>query len=96
MEIDGSRYLVAPYGNVSWVLNLRAAKEATLRRGPELQTYSAEEMNSRDAVPVIREYVRLVPITKDYWNVNAASSDEDVEKDAHDHPVFELNPRSGR
>lgn len=90
MDVDGSRYLVAPYGEVNWVLNLRAAKEATLRRGSEVRAYSAEELDPRDAVGVIREYVRRVPVTKDYWNVNAASSDDEVERDARDHPVFRL------
>lgn len=33
VEQDGRRWLVAPYGPVSWVLNARAAGRVHLRRG---------------------------------------------------------------
>src|SRR3989442_11525224 len=33
VELDGDRLLIAPFGTVNWVRNLRAAGEATLWRG---------------------------------------------------------------
>lgn len=93
MDVDGSRYLVAPYGQVNWVRNLRAAKNATLRRGSELRAYDAVEVDPAHAIPVIREYVRSVPVTKAYWNVTADSDDDEMLEDARKHPVFELTLR---
>ena len=37
LELDGQRWLVAPYGPVSWVANARAAGEVTLSRGGRSQ-----------------------------------------------------------
>ncbi len=93
MDIGGERYLVAPYGEVNWVRNLRVAKMATLRRGRQVHLYEAVEIAPDQAVPVIREYVRSVPVTKAYWDIDAGSSDEDVLKESAGHPVFRLAPR---
>jgi deazaflavin-dependent oxidoreductase (nitroreductase family) len=90
MKLDGVKYLVAPYGEVNWVRNLRVARKATLRRGSRAQEYEATEVPPADAIRIIREYVRLVPITKNYWNVNADSTNDEVLEDARGHPVFEL------
>ena len=75
MVIGGERYLVAPYGEVNWVRNLRVAEKAELRRGRSTGTYDAVELDAAHAVPVIREYVRLVPVTKNYWDIDEDSSD---------------------
>lgn len=93
MDVDGKRYLVAPYGEVNWVRNLRASKIATLSRGSVVNSYDAVELEPEQSVAVIREYVRTVPITKAYWNVNENSTDAEVVADARSHPVFALSPR---
>lgn len=91
MDVNGLPHLVAPYGEVNWVRNLRVAKKATLRRGGEVHVYEAFELAPEEAVQVIREYVRLVPVTKAYWNVSHNSAHEEILKDAKTHPVFRLN-----
>ncbi len=93
MDAGGERYLVAPYGDVNWVRNLRVAKTATLRRGRQVHPYDAVEIAPGLALPVIREYVRSVPVTKAYWDIDAHSCDEDVLKEAEGHPVFQLVTR---
>ncbi len=90
MTVDGVKYLVAPYGEVNWVRNLRAARKATLQRGSHVQSYDAAEVSPTDAILVIREYIRSVPVTKDYWNASADSTDDEVLEDARTHPVFQL------
>jgi hypothetical protein len=90
MTMDTVKYLVAPSGEVNWVRNLRAAGKATLQRGSHVQQYDAVEVPPTDAIPVLREYIRLVPITKDYWNVNGDSTDDEVLGDARTHPAFQL------
>lgn len=70
--------------------NLRVAKQATLERGRHVHTYDATEVPPAEAVPVIREYVRLVPVTKDCWDIDENSTDEEVLAEAQGHPVFRL------
>lgn len=94
MDLGGQRYLVAPYGEVNWVRNLRVAKTATLRRGRSVGIYDSVELDAAQAMPVIRQYVSSVPVTKHYWDIDATSSDDDVRAEARSHPVFRLNQRS--
>lgn len=91
MDLAGERYLVAPYGEVNWVRNLRVAQTAKLRRGRAMGTYDSVELDAARAVPVIREYVRSVPVTKEYWDIDDRSTDEEVRTEAQSHPVFRLN-----
>jgi deazaflavin-dependent oxidoreductase (nitroreductase family) len=65
--VGGRRYLVAPYGPVGWVHNLRAAGEATLHRGSRVERVRAEELDTRAAAPVLKAYVRQVPIVRPTW-----------------------------
>lgn len=90
MEVDGERYLVAPYGEVNWVRNLRVAKRATLQRAGRSHTYDAVELRFDAGVSVIRQYVSSVPVTRDYWDVDEHSTDEEVRQEAHRNPVFHL------
>lgn len=93
MIVDGRRFLVAPYGQVNWVSNLRASKMATLRRGADVHSYDAVELEPAQSVGAVREYIRSVPVTKKYWNINEASTDDEVVEDARSHPVFSLSLR---
>jgi deazaflavin-dependent oxidoreductase (nitroreductase family) len=90
LELDGQRYLVAPYGPVGWVHNVRAAGRVTLRRGADASSFQAVEVRAAEAVAPIREYIRTVPITKDYWEVGAEASDAEIAAIAAHHPVFRL------
>jgi deazaflavin-dependent oxidoreductase (nitroreductase family) len=98
MEIEGVRYLVAPYGPVGWVHNVRANPSITLTRGHETTAWQATEMHGREAVQPIRQYIRLIRVTKDYWEVGPDASDEQIEAIVPRHPVFRLyrsaDPRS--
>jgi len=90
--VDGRRYLVAPYGPVGWVQNLRAADDAVLERGRRAERIRAEELSPQAAAPVLREYVRRVPIVRPHV---AADPDADVPAFAAiaaDHPVFAITP----
>jgi deazaflavin-dependent oxidoreductase (nitroreductase family) len=92
IEIEGVRYLVAPYGPVGWVHNIRANPEVTLSRGHEAATWQAAEVHGAEAVQPIREYIRLIRVTKDYWEVGPDASDEQIEAIVPRHPVFRLVP----
>jgi deazaflavin-dependent oxidoreductase (nitroreductase family) len=90
LESDGARWLVAPYGAVGWVRNLRAAGTATLERGGRSERVGAVEVGPEEAAPVLRRYIADVPITRPYFDVTADSPLEAVLAEAGRHPVFRL------
>jgi deazaflavin-dependent oxidoreductase (nitroreductase family) len=84
------RWLVAPYGDRNWVLNVRAAGWVELRRGRRLERLDVRELDPRAAVPVLREYYRLGRVTRPFFDVGLDSSDEEWLLEAPRHPVFGL------
>jgi deazaflavin-dependent oxidoreductase (nitroreductase family) len=95
VEVDGGRWLVAPYGEVGWVRNVRAAGQVTLRRGKLSETLAATEVAPGDAVSVLRRYLAMKPtgrIVKAYFDVDPDASDDAFAREAPRHPVFELTP----
>ncbi len=102
---DQKCYLVATYGVVNWVRNLRAAGgEATLVRGRNTEKIHAIELEPVAAAPILREAVRSGPpgiptliflgyrslFVFPYLNVTENSSLEEFEREARGHPVFLL------
>ncbi len=90
MTLDGSMWLVAPYGEVNWVRNARAAGLVELSRGGETTQYRAEEVDAATAAPVIGTYIQQVPITKNWWSVGADATEQQLRTEADTHPVFRL------
>jgi deazaflavin-dependent oxidoreductase (nitroreductase family) len=91
MEVDGRRYLVAPYGPVGWVKNARAAGEVELTRGSS-ERCRVREVGPQEAVPVLRQYLRLIKVVRPYFDVKPDASDEEFARIAPHKPVFELVP----
>ncbi|HLZ28107.1 MAG TPA: nitroreductase family deazaflavin-dependent oxidoreductase [Chloroflexota bacterium] len=99
VESAGRWWVLAPFGEVNWVRNLRAAGRATItvRRRPEQVT--AVELPLAEAVTFFRDV--LAPLARRYgwlalWivrNVDKIDIDRPVEA-AQGRPVFEL--RRGR
>lgn len=94
LEVDGSCWLVSPYGLVNWVHNVRAAGTLTLRRGGTETSWRAAEVQGPEVVPVIRAYLHAVPVTQPYWDVTEASTDAELAAAVPKHPVFRLTPES--
>lgn len=90
VDRDGERYLVAPYGEVGWVRNARAAGKVTLSRGRKSQTYALEEVRPDESAPVLREYIRIEPITRPFFAARESSPLEEFAAEAEKHPVFRL------
>lgn len=90
----GERWLVAPYGERNWVKNARAAGWVELRRGRRDERLAVEELSPEDAVPVLHRYYELAYVTRPFFDVTLASSDEDWFAEASRHPVFRLTGRS--
>jgi deazaflavin-dependent oxidoreductase (nitroreductase family) len=92
VESVGRRWLVAPYGEVAWVRNTRAAGRVTLARGRRVEMLTAVPLGPADSAPVLRQYIREVPITRPYFDVRPDSPLEAFAAEAPRHPVFLLGP----
>ena len=90
VEEGGRRWLVAPYGAVAWVGNLRAAGRATLSRGGRSETIAVREIAPEEAAPVLKWYVTRVPITRPYFDVRPESDLGAFRAEAPRHPVFAI------
>src|SRR5438067_782348 len=92
VEQDGRRYLVAPYGVVDWVRNLRAAGEAILARGRRVEKVRAIELPRGEAGRVLKSSLEggIPSFLRKYFEVTSGSSLEDFERAAELHPVFFL------
>ena len=90
VEHQGRRWLVAPYGPVSWVHNARAAGRVTLTRGRDTREYGIREVDPEEAGPVLKRYVRIATATRRYFLATKDSPVGDFVAEADRHPVFEL------
>ena len=93
VEQDGQRYLVAPYGVVQWVRNLRVAGTATLTRGRQSEAISVTELPAREAAPILKQYLAHVSGgVRTYFDARKDSPLDAFEREAPRHPVFQITP----
>ena len=91
VERDGERWLVAPYGVVQWVRNIRVAGTATLTRGRHSETISVTELPAQEAAPILKEYLLHVSGgVRSYFEAKRDSPLEAFEREAPCHPVFQI------
>jgi hypothetical protein len=90
VEEAGERWLVAPYGEVSWVRNARAAKQVTLLRGRRFDTVRIVELAAEDAAPVLKKYLAQVPVVRPFFDVTPNSNLPEYVAEASRHPVFRV------
>jgi deazaflavin-dependent oxidoreductase (nitroreductase family) len=92
LELDGQRYLVAMYGETSWIKNLRVQGCGMLRLGSHVTEFRAVELPDKEKLTALRAYF------KRYWSLVAQMTtvtspdapDEELAKAASRHPVFRL------
>jgi deazaflavin-dependent oxidoreductase (nitroreductase family) len=94
VEEGRHRWLVAPYGEVSWVRNARAAGQVTLDRGRRTETVAIAECGPEEAAPVLKRYVTEIPITRPFFDAKPDSQLEAFVAEAHRHPVFRIRGAS--
>ena len=94
VEHDGRRWLVAPYGPVSWVHNARTAGRVSVGRRGDRRSYAIREVPAAEAGPVLKRYVGIATATRPYFQADKDSPVEDFVAEADHHPVFELTPIS--
>lgn len=89
-RVTGEQWLVAPYGAVGWVHNVRSTPEVSLRRGRSTRLRSAVEVDAQTAGPVLHRYVRGVRVTAPFFDAEASDPVELFVDEAKRHPVFRL------
>jgi deazaflavin-dependent oxidoreductase (nitroreductase family) len=89
--------LIAPYGVVDWVKNLRAAGIAVVTRRGRKMNVEAEELTPEEAAPQLRDsLLNAGPITRrvvgPYLTVTTDAPLVDWIAEARRHPVFIIRP----
>lgn len=91
VEDRGERWLVAPYGDVAWVRNARAAGQVTLARGRKVETVKIVELSPDEAAPVLKQYLVQVPVVRPFFDVTPQSTVQEFAAEAPKHPVFRIH-----
>ena len=87
------RWLVAAFGEVNWVRNLRAAGAACLTQGRRTEPIDVVELGITEAAPILQRFLQayhLVPFIPPSFSVTPHSSLADFEQEATYHPVFRI------
>ncbi|MBI1736297.1 MAG: nitroreductase family deazaflavin-dependent oxidoreductase [Candidatus Rokubacteria bacterium] len=92
VEDAGARWLVAPYGEVAWVRNARAAGQVTLSRSRRSETVRLTELDARAAGPVLKRYATELAITRPFFDARPDAPVEAFVAEAPRHPVFRIHP----
>ena len=94
---NGHKYVVAAFGEVNWVLNLRAAGAATLTQGKRKTRYAAEQVHGEEAALVLRDCLAAFlpspmagPMLRQRIAVTADSSLDALALETRRTPVFRL------
>ena len=96
IEVSGSRYVWAPWGEVHWVRNLRAAGRATINVRGRKEEVRATELDHTARVAFFRDKVgplaRSIPFGM--WFIRTVDGVDlnDPQEAAEGRPVFELHP----
>lgn len=91
--LDGNRYLVAPYGAVGWVHNIRASGTAELSQKGKTRAISVTEVAAAEAGPVLKQYYEDVKIVRPYFDAAEGAGVEEFIAEADRHPVFRIEAR---
>ena len=91
LELDGIEYLVSPYGEVSWVLNVRANPSVTLRHGSKERQLRLEEITGPAAASAAAAYYQRESFARPYMDVPETPTEADFAAKSALFPVFTVN-----
>lgn len=90
IEVDGARYLVAPYGEVGWVRNARSDPEVTLQRGRKEREVRLVETTGEAAAAVVMAYYEREKFPRQYMDVPENPTTADFVARDGAFPVFRI------
>jgi deazaflavin-dependent oxidoreductase (nitroreductase family) len=91
---QGKRYLVATFGIVNWVRNLRAAQEATLTCDRQAEAITAVELSPEEAAPILKECLASsTGLARLCFKATPASPLDEFAREVPAHPVFQVHAR---
>ena len=96
IESGGRRWVWAPWGEVHWVQNLRAAGRATITVHGRDEDVRATELGDEERLAFFRDVLRPVahamPFGKPFIRLVDKVDVDDPVGASHGRPVFELHP----
>lgn len=92
VHIDRTTYIVAPYGIVGWVLNIRSNPKVTLSRGGATSRFTATEVEKEEGGKVLaRYYSENTRHVRDFMDVPGEHTITDFAAVVDRYPVFKLS-----
>lgn len=89
--VGETEYLVAPYGTVGWVLNLRASNRAVLARGDITRRITAIEVSGEEAGRALaKHYHDNYKHVEQFFDFDVEPTVIDFARVVVDHPVFRV------
>jgi deazaflavin-dependent oxidoreductase (nitroreductase family) len=99
-ENEGQRFLLATFGNVNWVKNLRKDGEAKIGKGRHREVVYATELSPEKAAPVFKKVLShylesraMRSFLKMGYDLAPGASDEEFLREAQRHPAFEIRAK---
>jgi deazaflavin-dependent oxidoreductase (nitroreductase family) len=96
LPTSGRRWVWAPWGDVHWVLNLRAAGRATITVRRRTEEVAATELDDAQRVEFFRDilgpFARRIPFGVWFIRIVDGVDLDDPEEAARGRRVFELRP----
>jgi deazaflavin-dependent oxidoreductase (nitroreductase family) len=86
----GRRWLVAPYGDVSWVRNARAAGRVQLKRGGRRETVRIVEVDPAQRAKLLKDYLEQNKMVAPFFDAKPGDPLDRFANEAAKHPVFEI------
>jgi deazaflavin-dependent oxidoreductase (nitroreductase family) len=97
IDASGRRWVWAPWGDVQWVRNLRAAGRATITVRRRTQEVTATELDAAQRLVFFRDILepvaRGIPFGRTFIRVVDGTDLDHPLEAAQGRPVFELHPR---
>ena len=91
LEMDGVEYVVSPYGDVSWVHNVRANPSVTLRHGSTERQVRLEEVTGPPAASAAAAYYQRESFARPYMDVPENPTEADFAEKTALFPVFKVD-----
>jgi deazaflavin-dependent oxidoreductase (nitroreductase family) len=92
VRIEGTTYIVAPYGVVGWVRNIRANPNVTMSRGGATSRFTAAEVDKEEAGRVLALYYSdNARYVKDFMDIPGERTITDFTAVTDQYPVFKLS-----